>query len=105
MKTIDVIKLKALMDEGADIQLVDVREQNEYNIANLQGELIPLNTIAQNVDKISEDKQVIFLCRSGVRSAQAIAFLESHHGFENLYNLEGGILDWSDKIDPSIPKY
>jgi adenylyltransferase/sulfurtransferase len=105
MKTIDVIQLKALLDQNADFQLIDVREPHEYDFANLNGQLIPLAAVPDNVDKIAEDKQVIIHCRSGARSAQAIAWLESHHGFDNLYNLEGGILDWSDKIDPSIPKY
>lgn len=105
MKSINVIQLKALMDEGADIQLIDVREPNEYEFANLGGELIPVGNIPENIDKISEDKQVIVHCRSGARSAQVIAWLETNHGFDNLYNLEGGILDWSDQIDPKIPKY
>ena len=105
MKTIDVIKLKSLIDSGADFQLIDVREENEFQFANLNGELIPLSAIPDNVDKISRDKQVVIHCRSGARSGQAINFLEANHGYDNLYNLEGGILDWSDKIDPSIPKY
>ena len=105
MKSITVIELKALMDSDAEFQLIDVREPHEYEFANLKGELIPLNSIPENIDKIATDKQVIMQCRSGGRSGQAIMFLEAKYGMDNLYNLEGGILAWSDQIDPSVPKY
>lgn len=93
------------MDENVDFQLVDVRRPDEFEFANLGGELIPLDTVPQNVEKFARDVQVVVQCRSGKRSADAIRFLEEKHGFENLYNLKGGILAWSDKIDPSVPKY
>lgn len=102
MKEISVSELKALLDSGADIQLIDVREPSEFESAQIGGELIPLGTIPQNVDKISKDKQVIIHCRSGKRSANAIMFLESNFGYENLYNLEGGILAWRDEIDEDL---
>jgi len=102
MKEISVSELKALLDSGADIQLIDVREPAEFESAQIGGELIPLGTIPQNVDKISKDKQVIIHCRSGKRSANAIMFLESNFGYENLYNLEGGILAWRDEIDEDL---
>jgi len=102
MKEISVSELKALLDSGADIQLIDVREPSEFESAQIGGELIPLGTIPQNVDKISKEKQVIIHCRSGKRSANAIMFLESNFGYENLYNLEGGILAWRDEIDEDL---
>jgi rhodanese-related sulfurtransferase len=102
MKEISVSELKALLDSGADIQLIDVREPAEFESAQIGGELIPLGTIPQNVDKISKDKQVIIHCRSGKRSANAIMFLESNFGYENLYNLDGGILAWRDEIDENL---
>jgi rhodanese-related sulfurtransferase len=102
MKEISVTELKALLDSGADIQLIDVREPAEFESAQIGGELIPLGTIPQNVDKISKDKQVIVHCRSGKRSANAIMFLESNFGYENLYNLEGGIIAWRDEIDEDL---
>lgn len=101
MKSVNVQELKELIDSKADFQLIDVREQGEFDQANLSGELIPLQTIPQNVEKIEKEKQVVVHCRSGKRSANAIMFLEQH-GFENLYNLEGGILAWKDEIDPSL---
>ncbi len=105
MNEISVSELKKWMDEGEDFQLVDVRRQNEFDFANLGGELVPLDTVSQNVAKFSKDKKVVVHCRSGKRSGDAIAYLEQNHGFDNLYNLEGGILAWSDEIDPTIPKY
>jgi len=104
VKEISVKELKNMIDNEEDFQLIDVREQNEYDFTNIGGDLIPLGTIPDNIDKISKNKKVIMQCRSGKRSADAIAFLQQH-GFDNLYNLSGGILAWSDEIDPSIPKY
>lgn len=102
MKEISVTELKELMDNNAAFQLIDVRETAEFDEANLGGVLIPLQTIPQNIDKIAKDKQVVIHCRSGKRSANAIAFLESNYGFDNLYNLVGGILAWRDEIDPDM---
>lgn len=101
MKSINVQELKALMDSGADFQLIDVREPAEFNAANLGGELIPLQTVPQNVEKFSKEKQVVVHCRSGKRSANAIMFL-GQYGHDNLYNLEGGILAWKEEIDDSL---
>lgn len=105
MKEVTVKELKQLIDEGADFQLIDVREPNEFEFANINGELIPMGSVPENVDKFSKDKQVIVQCRSGKRSSDVIRFLEQNHGFDNLYNLAGGILAWSDEIDSSVPKY
>jgi len=102
MKTITVKELKEKMDAGEDIQVIDVRENHEVEAANFGAEHIALGDIPESEDKISKDKQVIIHCRSGKRSANAIAFLEQNHGFENLYNLEGGILAWKAEIDPSL---
>ncbi|MEP0365527.1 MAG: rhodanese-like domain-containing protein [Cyclobacteriaceae bacterium] len=104
MKSVTVKELKSMMDSGEDFQLIDVREPNEYEVANIGGELIPLATVPLHVDKFAKDKKVIVHCRSGKRSANAVNFVEQQ-GYDNLYNLEGGILAWSDEIDPSIPKY
>lgn len=105
IKAITVEELKKLIDTKADFQLIDVREQNEKAFADIGGELIPLSTIVSAVDKISRDKTVVVYCRSGKRSGNAIAELQQKFGFTNLLNLTGGILAWSDRIDPSIPKY
>lgn len=105
VKEVTVTELKNMLDNHEDFQLVDCREQYEYEIANLDGELIPLNKIVENGDKISKDKKVVIHCRSGQRSATAIKKLEEKYGFKNLYNLKGGILAWAQEIDPSVPRY
>lgn len=105
MKEITVKELSELKSTGADFQLIDVREPNEFEVAEIGGELIPMNSVPQNVDKFSKDKQVIVHCRSGKRSGDVINWLETNHSFENLYNLKGGILAWSDEIDQSVQKY
>ncbi len=105
VREISVHELKQWADSQADYQLIDVREPYEYDIVNLGGELIPLNTIEGSIDKIRSDKRVVVHCRSGVRSAKAIRTLERKFGFENLYNLKGGVLAWVDEIDPRLPKY
>ena len=106
LKEVTVQELKELVDSGnEDYQLIDVREPYEYDIANLEGELIPLSKVVQAANKISRDKKVIIHCRSGKRSADAIRELQLLHNFDNLYNLKGGILAFSKEIDNSIPTY
>ena len=105
VKEITVHELEKLLSNGSDFQLIDVREPYEFGIANIGGELIPLSSVAGTAAKIAKDKKVVVLCRSGVRSANAIRELEELFGFENLYNLKGGILAWSKEIDASVPAY
>jgi adenylyltransferase/sulfurtransferase len=105
MKEITVQQLKDLKDRKQDFQLIDVREEHEYEISNLGGELIPLGTIMNNNERISKDRQVIIYCRSGARSAAAVTQLEKQFGYTNLYNLKGGILAYADQIDPGLSKY
>lgn len=105
VKEITVEELKNLKDSNSDFQLIDVREEYEYEICNLNAELIPLGGILDNVEKVASDKKVVVHCRSGARSATAISQLEKKFGFENLYNLRGGILAWADSIDTSMAKY
>lgn len=104
MKEISVQELKQMMDENADFQLIDVRGDDERQFCNIGGDHIPMDKISQNIDKVKKDKKVIVQCRSGARSARVAQFLMGQ-GFDNIYNLKGGILAWADEIDPSVPKY
>lgn len=104
MKEVTVEELKQLQDNNADFQLIDVREEFEYEFSNLGGTPIPLAEIVDKQDQLSRDKQVIIHCRSGKRSAQAIQVLE-RAGFDNLYNLRGGILAWKETVDPTLNVY
>ncbi|MGC1240583.1 MAG: ThiF family adenylyltransferase [Chryseosolibacter sp.] len=105
MKEVTAQELKKMMDSNADFQLIDVREPHEYDICNLNGELIPMSDIPNNVDKIAKDKQVVIHCRSGKRSGDMLLWLEKNHGFTNLYNLKGGVLAWAREVDPEFPTY
>jgi molybdopterin/thiamine biosynthesis adenylyltransferase/rhodanese-related sulfurtransferase len=91
--------------EGEPFQLIDVREPHEYEIVNLNGELIPLATVVSHADKLDRNKKVVVHCKMGGRSAKAIRELEDKFGFENLYNLKGGILGYIDEIKPELTKY
>ena len=104
MKEITVRELKQKIDNDEDFQLIDVRESFEYEMSNLNGELIPLGGIIIEADKISKDKPVVVHCRSGARSAAAIMQLEGM-GYTNLYNLKGGIIAWATEIDPKMQVY
>ena len=98
MQEISAKELKALMDAKANFQLIDVREPHEFDEVNLNGELIPMGEVMDNIDKIAKDKQVVVHCRSGKRSAAVIQALETQHGYNNLYNLKGGILAYIDEV-------
>jgi sulfur-carrier protein adenylyltransferase/sulfurtransferase len=94
----ELVKWKA---QNVDYQLVDVREGYEYEAANIGGTLIPLSILANNLDIISKEKPVVVHCKSGARSAKAVALLKSH-GFTNLINLKGGILAYAKEIDTHL---
>jgi rhodanese-related sulfurtransferase len=102
MKEKTVAELKQMMDEGVNFQLIDVREEHEFDMANLNGELIPLGNLILEAEKIRKDVPVIVHCRSGSRSAAAINELEKRFGYDNLYNLKGGIMAYSKEIDPNL---
>lgn len=105
MKEITPKELKALKDSGADFELIDVREKDEYEMANISGKLIPMGEIPDRYSEIPKDKKVVVMCRSGMRSANIVQYLETVQGYKDAYNLAGGILAYSDDVDPSIPKY
>lgn len=97
-------ELKDLMNRNVAFQLVDVREHFEYSIVNLGGDLIPLGTLPQKLERIARDRPVIVHCKYGARSAQAVQWLKEK-GFTNVMNLKGGILAFADEIDPTLPRY
>ncbi len=101
---ITVEELKRRRDAGDDIFLLDVREPHEYQICNLRGYLMPLNDLPRRVHELDSSREIVAHCRSGARSAKAVEFLRQA-GFQNVKNLQGGILAWADRVDPSVPKY
>jgi len=106
MEEITPTDLKARLDGNEDFQLIDVREPYEYEIAQIpNAKLIPLGAVVANLTAIDPSRTTVVHCRSGVRSATAIQSLQTA-GFQGrLINLKGGILAWSDEVDPSVPKY
>jgi sulfur-carrier protein adenylyltransferase/sulfurtransferase len=105
MKDITPKDLKARLDAGEDIDILDVREGWEVNIVALpNNKNIPMNDIPDEVENIAKDKPVVVMCHTGRRSEEVAYFLETE-GFENILNLVGGIAAWKRDVDPSIPAY
>jgi adenylyltransferase/sulfurtransferase len=101
---ITVKELKARIDAGENVQLIDVREPYEYQIAQIGGKLIPQNDVPNRLAEIDRDREVVVHCRSGARSQRIAEFLVQS-GYPKVVNVAGGILAWSDEIDPSVQKY
>ena len=97
-------ELKERLDRGDDIFILDVREPHEYQICHIGGHLIPLGDLPKRVSELDSSREIVAHCRSGKRSAEAAEFLRKA-GFRKIFNLQGGILAWSDQVDPSVPKY
>jgi molybdopterin/thiamine biosynthesis adenylyltransferase/rhodanese-related sulfurtransferase len=97
-------ELKQRLDRGDDLFILDVREPHEYQICNLNGYLLPLGDLPKRVHELDSSREIVAHCRSGKRSAEAAEFLHKA-GFRKIWNLKGGILAWSDEVDPSVPKY
>jgi adenylyltransferase/sulfurtransferase len=99
-----VEELKRRLDAGDDLFVLDVREPHEYQICNIGGHLIPLGDLPKRVNELDSSREIVAHCRSGVRSAKAVGFLQQA-GFKKVHNLAGGILAWADRVDPKMPKY
>ncbi len=102
---IEPTEVKAKLDRGDRFVLIDVREPHEYQICNIpQAKLIPLGDLPKRVNELNSADEIVAHCKSGMRSAKAVDFLKQA-GFKKVRNMKGGILAWSDKVDPSVPKY
>jgi adenylyltransferase/sulfurtransferase len=99
-----VKELKGRRDRGEDVFLLDVREPYEFQIAQIGGKLIPQNDVPQRLAEIPRDREIVVQCRSGARSQRIAEFLKQS-GYTKVVNLAGGILAWSDEIDPKVQKY
>ena len=102
---IDPVEVKAKMDRGDRFLLIDVREPHEYQICRIpNAKLIPLGDLPKRVNELDSSIEIVAHCKSGVRSGKACDFLRQA-GFRKVKNMTGGILAWSDKVDPAVPKY
>jgi adenylyltransferase/sulfurtransferase len=102
---ITATRLKQRLDQGDSITLIDVREPWEWERANLEAlgaQLIPLTSIPQHIDELDPSHEFVLYCRSGARSMRAVRFLHAH-GFQRTRNLQGGLLAWSNEVDPTFP--
>ena len=98
--------LHARLAAGEDIQLIDVREETESDYCRIAGSvLIPLGEVPRRAAEIRADGPVVLICHHGVRSAQALGYLQHRLGRENLLNLRGGIDAWSQEVDASVAIY
>jgi molybdopterin/thiamine biosynthesis adenylyltransferase/rhodanese-related sulfurtransferase/molybdopterin converting factor small subunit len=106
LEEITATELKQRLDRGDDLQIIDVREPGEYEIARIPNtKLIPLAQVVNRLNEIDASQETVVHCKGGVRSAKAIAALQQA-GFQGkLVNLKGGITAWSDEVDPSVAKY
>lgn len=102
---ITVEELKKRMDRKDNVFVLDVRNLNEWQICKIPGTvLLPLPELPQRFGELPKDREIIVHCKSGMRSAKAVQFLKEQ-GFKQVVNLQGGIAAWSEKVDPSVPKY
>ena len=105
IKEISAEELKTKLDNGEKITLVDVRETDEYEICHLEGaKLIPLRQLPKHLNEINKNQPIIFYCHYGMRSAQAVLWL-NQNGFANVANLRGGIDEWARTIEPEMERY
>jgi molybdopterin/thiamine biosynthesis adenylyltransferase/rhodanese-related sulfurtransferase len=101
---ITVKELRQKMDEGEPINVLDVREPHEYEVANIGVKLVPLGELPRRLAEFDQNENFAIHCKTGGRSAKAVKLLQDA-GFGNVYNVKGGITAWSEEIDPSVPKY
>jgi sulfur-carrier protein adenylyltransferase/sulfurtransferase len=103
-KEISVAELKARLDMGEKVFILDVREEGEYKFCNLGGYHLPLRDLPKRVNELDPKQEIIVMCHSGARSARAVQFLRQA-GFSSAKNLTGGIDKWAREIDPGMPRY
>ena len=106
MEEITPTELKQRLDKGEDIQILDVREDNEVAYARIPNSIhIPLAQVLVRMNEIDANRDTVVHCKMGGRSARAIDAL-TRSGFPGkLMNLKGGIIGWSNEVDPTVPKY
>jgi adenylyltransferase/sulfurtransferase len=105
--TITARELKELIDAGKEIELIDVREPVEWDIVHIEGaKLIPKDRIlsGEALSELPQNRPIVLHCKTGVRSAEALAVLKQA-GFSDATHLQGGVIAWANQVDPSLPVY
>jgi rhodanese-related sulfurtransferase len=104
-ETISPAKVAERIKNGEGINLIDVREPLEFEIASVEGaKLLPLSQFNEWIDDLQPENEIIVMCHHGIRSANVCMFL-IRNGFEKVFNLDGGIDLWSKQVDANIPRY
>ena len=99
-------ELHRRLQAGDDVQLVDVREEMEFEYCHLPGSLLlPLGELTRRTEEIRSEGPVVVICHHGVRSAQALGYLRQRLGRTNVLNLRGGVAAWAERVDPTFPTY
>lgn len=101
---ISVEEYARLRESAADVVLVDVREESEYEQVNLDGKLVPLTTLGDHLDELDREARIVVHCRAGLRAPAAVEQLRAA-GFQDVWHLNGGLMAWIDRVDPSLPRY
>jgi len=104
MNEISVEELKKKIDNKEDVFILDVRQPDEHRFCHISDNLIPLNELPKRAGELDPKRETVVYCHSGSRSARAVQYL-TQLGFQNVRNLRGGINEWAEKIDPTMPKY
>jgi len=97
-------ELKQRLDAGENLFLLDLRDEYEYEISNIGGQLIPLPELSKRVNELDTNLNIVTICKMGPRGAKAAQVLHTA-GFAHVWNLTGGIHAWSDHVDRSVRKY
>ncbi|MFT4111161.1 rhodanese-like domain-containing protein [Silvibacterium sp.] len=97
-------ELKQLLDAGAPVFLLDVRDEYEYEISNIGGHLIPLAELPKRLGELQGAEEIVAVCKHGPRGVKAVEYLQTH-GFDHVMNLRGGLHAWSDRVDRKVRKY
>jgi adenylyltransferase/sulfurtransferase len=101
---IRVEELKQRLDAGENLFLLDVRDEFEFEISNIGGQLIPLAELAKRINELDTNQKIVTVCKMGPRGAKAAQVLHKA-GFTQVWNLAGGIHAWSDRVDRRVRKY
>ena len=105
VKQVSALELKGMLSEEDNFILLDVREPEEFEICQIEGALlVPLSEFEDHIDDFDPQREYVVHCKSGQRSLKAIEKMKER-GFENCLNLEGGIIGWADKVEPTMEKY
>tara|TARA_B100001057_G_scaffold437295_1_gene469008 strand:- start:209 stop:532 length:324 start_codon:yes stop_codon:yes gene_type:complete len=99
-------EVESMINSKPDLKIIDVREQWEFDKCHIENSThIPMGTIPNSVDQFDDDSEYVIVCHHGVRSKTVALWLENHGIKAPIYNLTGGLEQWSDDVDPSVEKY